>query len=1260
MTPERQDLLMSELWTRQDLQSTSSQEKSPRTASLFSGRFLLSMVDLRSLTTLLRSVMPPERPSQLSQPTAKSASVSEPRESRPAVIREQTTAPGFDLRSVYQQVVVAKAGDNVKVEIPVLGRPRPSVVWKKEDQEIKQTQRINIEDTATSTILNIREIKRKDGGQYSMTGKNILGTVTETITVQVHDIPGAPTGPIKIDEVSCDYVLISWDAPENDGGVPINNYIVEMKETTGTSWVELAATVIRTTFKAARLTTGNQYQFRVKAQNRYGVGPFITSEPVLAAYPFDVPGQPGIPQVTAFTKDSITISWNEPSSDGGSAILGYHIERKEKNSILWQRISKALVVGNIYKSSGLMDAIAYEFRVIAENMAGLSRPSKPSEMAYALDPVDPPSQPVAINITRHEVTLQWTKPEGDGGFPITGYNVEKRELPNGRWLKANFSNILETGFTVSGLTEDASYEFRVFARNSAGSVSKPSKPSEVIICRDDIEEPKLDVDASFSSVVVVKAGDVFKLDVSHYIVERRETSRLVWTVVESKVQTLNLKITKLLPGNEYIFRVIPVNKYGIGEPLESDPVIAANPFVAPGPPTDVEVSNITKDSMVVTWERPSSDGGNPISGYVIEKRDKEGVRWTRCNKRVVSELRFRVTGLLENRSYEFRVSAENAAGVGKPSAATVYYKALDPIFRPGPPNNPKVIDISRTSVVLQWGKPIYDGGCEIQGYVVEACEGISDEWTTCTPPSGITETRFEVKKLLEKHEYKFRICAINKIGVGENADIKGSILMEDKLEAPDIDLDADLRKMITVRAGGSLRLFVPIRGRPAPEVKWGKADGEINETAQIDITSSYTSLVIENINRFDSGKYTLTLENSSGSKCAFISVRVLDTPDAPANFHVKEITKNSVTLTWEPPLLDGGAKIKNYIVEKRESTRKVYSAVASCNKMTYRIDQLEEGRNYFFRVVAENEHGIGLPAETPEPLKISEKPQPPGKISVVDVTRKSVSLSWEKPEHDGGSRISHYEVEMQAKDSEKWSLCASVKALDTIVTNLAQGEEYNFRVIAVNDKGKSDPRLLAHPVVAKDLVIDTSVRTKLSTYSVQVGYDLKIEARITGHPKPTITWTKDGVALKQTTRVNVTDTPHHTTLSIKEATRDDGGMYNITVANVLGQKETTVEVIILEKPGPPTGPVKIDEISAESMTLSWEPPTYTGGCQISNYIVQKRDTTTTNWVVVSATDSKYDFRIIARNGAGSVSKPSQCTGSITAKDEIQPPTYEVD
>lgn len=67
-------------------------------------------------------------------------------------------------------------------------------------------------------------------------------------------------------------------------------------------------------------------------------------------------------------------------------------------------------------------------------------------------------------------------------------------------------------------------------------------------------------------------------EITHYIVERRETSRLHWVIVEAECQTLSTVVTKLIKNNEYIFRVRGVNKYGPGVPLESEPVIARNAF----------------------------------------------------------------------------------------------------------------------------------------------------------------------------------------------------------------------------------------------------------------------------------------------------------------------------------------------------------------------------------------------------------------------------------------------------------------------------------------------------------------------------------------------------------------------------------------------------------------------------------------------------------------------------------------------------------
>lgn len=67
-------------------------------------------------------------------------------------------------------------------------------------------------------------------------------------------------------------------------------------------------------------------------------------------------------------------------------------------------------------------------------------------------------------------------------------------------------------------------------------------------------------------------------EITHYIVERRETSRLNWVIVEGECLTLSYVVTRLIKNNEYTFRVRAVNKYGLGVPVESEPIVARNSF----------------------------------------------------------------------------------------------------------------------------------------------------------------------------------------------------------------------------------------------------------------------------------------------------------------------------------------------------------------------------------------------------------------------------------------------------------------------------------------------------------------------------------------------------------------------------------------------------------------------------------------------------------------------------------------------------------
>ncbi|CAF4928035.1 unnamed protein product, partial [Rotaria socialis] len=47
------------------------------------------------------------------------------------------------------------------------------------------------------------------------------------------------------------------------------------------------------------------------------------------------PGAPGQPQSTEITNNSVALTWDKPTSDGGGPITGYYIEKREENTDKW-------------------------------------------------------------------------------------------------------------------------------------------------------------------------------------------------------------------------------------------------------------------------------------------------------------------------------------------------------------------------------------------------------------------------------------------------------------------------------------------------------------------------------------------------------------------------------------------------------------------------------------------------------------------------------------------------------------------------------------------------------------------------------------------------------------------------------------------------------------------------------------------------------------------------------------------------------------
>lgn len=89
----------------------------------------------------------------------------------------------------------------------------------------------------------------------------------------------------------------------------------------------------------------------------------------------------------------------------------------------------------------------------------------------------------------------------------------------------------------------------------------------------------------------------------------------------------------------------------------------------PGAPGRPEATDWDKDHVDLRWTPPLKDGGSPITGYVIEKREKGAPKWIKACE-TGPDCKGRVDNLDEGVEYEFRVKAVNAAGPGEPSDAS--------------------------------------------------------------------------------------------------------------------------------------------------------------------------------------------------------------------------------------------------------------------------------------------------------------------------------------------------------------------------------------------------------------------------------------------------------------------------------------------------------------------------------------------------------------------------------------------------------------
>ncbi|CAJ1065252.1 roundabout homolog 2 isoform X1 [Xyrichtys novacula] len=192
----------------------------------------------------------------------------------------------------------------------------------------------------------------------------------------------------------------------------------------------------------------------------------------------------------------------------------------------------------------------------------------------------------------------------------------------------------------------------------------------------------------------------------------------------------------------------------------------------------------------------------------------------------------------------------------------------------------------------------------------------------------------------------------------------------------------------TVSWGATVQLHCRVIGGPAVRISWEK-DGERLQGNKLPLTlMDNGTLQITDIKDTDSGMYTCVASSPTGesSWSGMLTVRedgvssvsrvseFIQLPGPPQKPVVTEVTKNTVTLTWQSNPHEGGAAVTSYIIEAfSQSVGSTWQTVADhVRQERHTVVGLFPNTVYLFIVRAVNSYGLSDPSPISEPVRTQD------------------------------------------------------------------------------------------------------------------------------------------------------------------------------------------------------------------------------------------------------------------------------------------------
>ncbi|KAM9212079.1 LOW QUALITY PROTEIN: immunoglobulin-like and fibronectin type III domain-containing protein 1 [Dugong dugon] len=290
-----------------------------------------------------------------------------------------------------------------------------------------------------------------------------------------------------------------------------------------------------------------------------------------------------------------------------------------------------------------------------------------------LDKPQPPQGPLEVQDGHGAGICLHQPPQDHGGWAIQHYVVERRQAGRSTWLKVGEPPPDSTTFTNVPVEQGRRYAFRVHAVTSE-EAGEALQSEEVLVAPEALPgPPSTPAILSASSRPITLAWTVPGPGSAHllgYLIEKRRKGSNTWTAVNHRpVPERKWTVVGLRRGCQYEFRVTAVAPSGPREPgPQLDAVFARDAVRPPGPMRDLQVTDTSNTSIILSWAWPDAQDGDEALGYVVELCGSDSLQWSPCHMGTVAATTYTTKGLRAREGYFLRVTAINDGGRGQPTA----------------------------------------------------------------------------------------------------------------------------------------------------------------------------------------------------------------------------------------------------------------------------------------------------------------------------------------------------------------------------------------------------------------------------------------------------------------------------------------------------------------------------------------------------------------------------------------------------------------